>query len=766
MIITPRMMNRERTMMTNKKTSITDNWLFLAVVALILGMTLLSMAAQGYPAVSMIDNTPVCLSDCHTTYRVCPDKSVSSVAVTFTDKSGQPIDKSYSMTKPQVQQYQRQKDTYKDVTREIIDPNNAAKRINITDKVLDKSEMITDYRKIETPTTLEDMRREMETPGCYDYRVSGSLLAGTAIDNILVIDGHAYTEFAWWNSTFSYIRPVFFNSTAAGNLANFPAFVTINSAALISAGKLNNSCKDIRIVLNNASILPYEVEDCDRVNTTIWFKLPNVGAGTWNQNVSLYYGNMAAQDAQNKSGLWSDYALVVHGQSTGATGVFFGSSPNGVNLSAGCAGGNSVRQINNSLNCRFGSCVEFNASNGCLEVTGLFNATPNARGFTASAWGYRLNNNSAPEASVIFSFGVYADAGTRYLIFDRGAGGYLSADTQGAAVTAAISMATRNRAGLNFYGGVWDLTGYSRSFYNSTYSTNDATSATSTSNYVRVGMGSASNWGWAQNSNIGAVLDEIRVTQLDINRSIDWMLAEYGARSQIGAEELGVTYPLAAPSFLQNMTSKIPQNTSILVNWSAVISNNSVPVFYNLSVGARLLNGSLSATNYTYNATDAIGSYRFNLSAYDGVATSNKTLSTAFDICVISYNCTSYAACAATNISACSAVTDTGCGFPYNGSLSAYDVNCTYAPPAPVVPPGSFYDLTTQTGVLLFGIVLFFWLALLTISFIFRTLPTMVLCWCVGVLLGFWLYQFGAGWAFGFMLMESGILMAAIKGRR
>jgi hypothetical protein len=220
---------------------------------------------------------------------------------------------------------------------------------------------------------------------------------------------------------------------------------------------------------------------------------------------------------------------------------------------------------------------------------------------------------------------------------------------------------------------------------------------------------------------------------------------------------------ITAPVFIQNITLKILQNTTILVNWSAVTSNNSPSVFYNLSVGARLLNGTLTAINYTYNATDPLGTYRFNLSAYDGTGVySNKTLSNAFDICALNYSCVSYGSCLVSNISPCLAVFDNGCLFNYTGNLSEYDINCTYVPMTSV--NWLNFDLANSNNVFLFGIFIILWLGLAVMSFVFRNIFIAGMMFIVGVGLGFMVISVSIILTLMFLFMSTMLFMYFNKG--
>jgi hypothetical protein len=107
----------------------------------------------------------------------------------------------------------------------------------------------------------------------------------------------AYAEVAaysgtWVNASFAYKKPITVNGGAGG----YDLRLEIDTAALVSAGKLQSDCDDLRFVSQNESLyLPYWIErDCNTVNTVVWVLLADSG------NITAYYGAASAQS--NSSG--------------------------------------------------------------------------------------------------------------------------------------------------------------------------------------------------------------------------------------------------------------------------------------------------------------------------------------------------------------------------------------------------------------------------------------------------------------------------------
>src|SRR3989338_8158833 len=99
----------------------------------------------------------------------------------------------------------------------------------------------------------------------------------------------------WWRSSYTYRKNIVINATSVALPSDYSVNITVNTSALVSAGKMQASGKDFRIVYNNGTNT-----EIDRVNVTL-FNTQNTqvfvklqAAISANQNDSnywLYYGN-------------------------------------------------------------------------------------------------------------------------------------------------------------------------------------------------------------------------------------------------------------------------------------------------------------------------------------------------------------------------------------------------------------------------------------------------------------------------------------------
>ncbi|RME53525.1 DUF2341 domain-containing protein [Candidatus Woesearchaeota archaeon] len=110
-------------------------------------------------------------------------------------------------------------------------------------------------------------------------------------------------EFDWWNENWTYRTPVTIQENSGNNLTEYQVNVTIDTQALISSGKLNSDCSDLRAVDSSGNLLDFYIEEnptytCNTSATTIWVKASALNASTTSY-LFLYYGNPSATTSQS-----------------------------------------------------------------------------------------------------------------------------------------------------------------------------------------------------------------------------------------------------------------------------------------------------------------------------------------------------------------------------------------------------------------------------------------------------------------------------------
>jgi len=100
----------------------------------------------------------------------------------------------------------------------------------------------------------------------------------------------------------AYRKPVIIDNTQNSNtLTNYQVLVNLDTASLISQGKMRSDCGDIRFTdSDGVTLLSYWVEPdtCNTTNTKIWVKVPSIPASS-TKTIYVYYGNPSAASASN-----------------------------------------------------------------------------------------------------------------------------------------------------------------------------------------------------------------------------------------------------------------------------------------------------------------------------------------------------------------------------------------------------------------------------------------------------------------------------------
>ena len=157
----------------------------------------------------------------------------------------------------------------------------------------------------------------------------------------------------WFNGSWNYRRPLTVASANPAGLAGYAVAVTLDTQALIAAGRMRADGADIRFttaaVAGLAPSLPYYIESgLNTASTKIWVKHPLVSSGS--NPLYLYYGNAVAAAASSLPGTF------VMGDNFDAAN---GSAPSGANwvtIESGAPSAGSLRDIQaNRLRLLFGS---------------------------------------------------------------------------------------------------------------------------------------------------------------------------------------------------------------------------------------------------------------------------------------------------------------------------------------------------------------------------------------------------------------------------
>ncbi len=145
---------------------------------------------------------------------------------------------------------------------------------------------------------------------------TGSHTSGTFKDTQAIDDQYeSFVEGSnWWNVDYSYRRQITITNNMAYTLSSgYSTLLTMDTAALVSSGKMLSNGNDLRIVFWNESSwveIDRHVIDMNTGSTHVWFKTQtDVPADGSDNNYYVYYDNLGAvSPPANKSNvyLWFD----------------------------------------------------------------------------------------------------------------------------------------------------------------------------------------------------------------------------------------------------------------------------------------------------------------------------------------------------------------------------------------------------------------------------------------------------------------------------
>jgi len=102
---------------------------------------------------------------------------------------------------------------------------------------------------------------------------------------------------AWWNDNWQYRVKTTITEQTGGSLTDFQVAMTLDTATLITAGKMKSDCADIRVYdSTNTQPQSFWVENCNNANTRIWLKQSFSASEV--KVFYTYYGNPQAINVQ------------------------------------------------------------------------------------------------------------------------------------------------------------------------------------------------------------------------------------------------------------------------------------------------------------------------------------------------------------------------------------------------------------------------------------------------------------------------------------
>ena len=103
-----------------------------------------------------------------------------------------------------------------------------------------------------------------------------------------------------WLTGWNYRKPITISNSGSA-LTDYQVSITVDTATLVTAGKLQSTCNDIRFTSSDSlTSLNYWIESGpNTVSTKIWVKITSILASPYTTTIYMYYGNTGATSASN-----------------------------------------------------------------------------------------------------------------------------------------------------------------------------------------------------------------------------------------------------------------------------------------------------------------------------------------------------------------------------------------------------------------------------------------------------------------------------------
>jgi chitodextrinase len=124
------------------------------------------------------------------------------------------------------------------------------------------------------------------------------VLIGLPVIILLLINKNMTTAAAWYDTSWLHRKSVSVSNDSGSTLTNEDVLVSVDTQTLISEGKLQSACEDIRFVdSDDSTVLDYWIEGgCDTATTQVWVRIPSLP--TDGKTIYMYYDNSSATSGE------------------------------------------------------------------------------------------------------------------------------------------------------------------------------------------------------------------------------------------------------------------------------------------------------------------------------------------------------------------------------------------------------------------------------------------------------------------------------------
>jgi hypothetical protein len=136
--------------------------------------------------------------------------------------------------------------------------------------------------------------------------ISFAVLGSVVVATILYLVVNKEVSAKWWNDNWTYRQAVNITYSGSENLTEYQVLIdALDTATLVSAGKMQSDCDDIRFTNKDGEMLEYFIvgNTCNTSDTEIWVKADSIPG--YDISLFMYYGNPSASSYQSEADTFS-----------------------------------------------------------------------------------------------------------------------------------------------------------------------------------------------------------------------------------------------------------------------------------------------------------------------------------------------------------------------------------------------------------------------------------------------------------------------------
>ena len=429
---------------------------------------------------------------------------------------------------------------------------------------------------------------------------SATYTATDSTDSITITQTASVTfnSMPWYNTGWRYRMAIQINHTnVSGTVTNFPLLINLTNSSLAQYAQTNGN--DLLFTTGDGTNkLAHEIESYTNSTGTLvaWVKVPLL-TSTADTNIYLYYGNAAAANQQNISGVWdTNYKGVWH-----LNQVPTGSAGDMVDSAAGNNGTSQTIAPGAQVAGEIGGSLTMDGTSDYITTATSFT---NPQTLTLEAWVKTTGSGKKVVGFENTQTGTGSGNVDREIYF--GTDGKVYFGTYSGSTDVAVSTNTLNNGQWHFLVGYRDNAASAIGLYvdGVLHATNSSTGAQSYTGWYRIGGYKSSGWpNLVADGYFPGSVDEIKISHSV--RSAAWIATEYNNQKSpatfcgLGSSESQPPTKLVITSVNGGSNATYGTAFSVVVqaqdaNGSAanVVTNTAVTLSLNNGAGA--LGGTLT----------------------------------------------------------------------------------------------------------------------------------------------------------------------------